>query len=121
MTRLTTFIIVTAIALASCASAEAQSRIGPPPRRPTVSPYLNLLRRPNAGGGGLGFNYYQRLLPQQRALQADQRLTSSLSQVRSRQSALQQEIDSGLAPTGHQTSFLNLGGYYPANTGSRTR
>lgn len=113
MSRCITSIVMTTVFLTNAASLEAQSRIGPPPRQPSVSPYLNLLRRPNNGGGGLGFNYYQRYLPQRRALEADRTLTNSLNRVQRQQQTLQRQIDTGLAPTGHQTSFMNLGSYYP--------
>lgn len=111
MKAIVTIVVLSAVMTLGGASLEAQSRIGPPRRSPTVSPYLNLLRGPR--GGGLGFNYYLRTRPQQRANQFQQELRGSLNQLQRRQSALQEEIESGLSPTGHQTSFLNLGGYYP--------
>lgn len=111
-----TFWLLMAMVLGSATQSLAQSRIGPPPRSPTLSPYLNLLRGPN-DRGGLGFNYYMRTRPQQRAIEAEQSLNSSVNQLQRQQTALQRELESGLSPTGHQTSFLNTGGYFPLSNG----
>ncbi len=106
--------LVATIVLANTAHAHAQSggsRIRPPVRQPTTSPYLNLLRGP--GGGGLGFNYYQRVRPQQDYLRTTQDLSRSLSRVSRRQSALERELATGRTATGHATTFLDYRGYYP--------
>lgn len=98
------------VVLSTAASTFAQSRIRPPLQRPTTSPYLNLLRGP--GGGGLGFNYYQRVRPQFDYLETTQRLSRSLNQVERRQSQMLQQLETGRSPTGHPTAFQNYGGYY---------
>lgn len=110
--RMIRLVPIVALALAICwlnGTVEAQSRLQAP-RRPTTSPYLNLLRRP--GGGGLGFNYYQRVRPEFEFRNDYQRLNRSLQQLQG-QTRQQQQLLQGLTTTGHQTSFLNYGSYYP--------
>ncbi len=103
--------VVFAIAAPAVAQSGRSSRIRSPVRRPTTSPYLNLLRGP--GGGGLGFDYYQRVRPQQDYLRTTQALSNSLNRVSRRQSALERELTTGRTATGHSTTFLDYRGYYP--------
>ncbi len=106
--------LVATIVFVSVAQTHAQSggsRIRPPVRQPTTSPYLNLLRGPD--GGGLGFNYYQRVRPQQDYLRTTQDLSRSLNRVSRQQSALERELATGRTATGHATTFLDYRGYYP--------
>ncbi len=102
--------VVFAIAAPAVAQSGRSSRIRPPMRHPTTSPYLNLLRGP--GGGGMGFNYYERVRPQQDYLRTTQELSNSLNRVSRRQSALERELTTGRTTTGHTTSFLDYRGYY---------
>lgn len=114
MTQIRKVVFAAMAILIFAAPVSAQSggsRIRPPLRRPTTSPYLNLLRNP-ATGGGFGFNYYQRVRPEFDYLETSQRLSRSLTQVQRRQTALQRELTTGRGETGHATSFLNYGGYY---------
>jgi len=111
MTRTTKAALVLLVGLSTAAPAFAQSRIRPPLRRPTTSPYLNLLRGP--AGGGLGFNYYERVRPQFDYLETSQQLSRSLNQVRRQQSTIQRDLETGRSVTGHATSFLDYRGYYP--------
>ena len=109
-------VIVIMTASAALAQPPLTARSG----RPTTSPYLNLLRgRDNGFGGGTGFNYYQRVRPQAHSLRIQSQLNQTLQQVqgeqlqlRRQQTKLQKTFNSGLAPTGHQTSFLDYRGYY---------
>ena len=96
---------------------------GPAINRPTTSPYLNLLNRGNRGFGGPALNYYRFVRP-------EQELRQYSSQLGQQVTSLQQSLTSqGLLPdgsralsgTGHATSFLNLGGYFPnSQTGARS-
>jgi hypothetical protein len=116
--RWTLSLIVPAGILTLTESASAQPAGvggGPAINRPTTSPYLNLLNRRNRGGGSAALNYYRFVRPEQ-----DLRRYSS--QVGQQVTGLQQSLTSqGLLPdgsrplsgTGHSTSFLNLGGYFP--------
>src|SRR5690349_18858816 len=58
---------------------------GPSMRRstkPTTSPYLNLLNRNNNNsGGGVGFNYFQRVKPEQEFRSNDNQLRQSINSV----------------------------------------
>ena len=83
--------------------------------RPTVSPYLNLLRE-----DGIGLPTYhttvrpslqQRATNQQQALAIRQVQNQFNSVIASQQSARGQRI--GIRPTGHATQFMNHLHYYP--------
>jgi hypothetical protein len=77
--------------------------ISTPPPRPTISPYINLLR-----GGDQALNYYGLVRPEFRALDTA--------------AALQQQVDDNragltgrsttLPATGHSATFLNYRGYF---------
>ncbi|GIX05500.1 MAG: hypothetical protein KatS3mg114_1369 [Planctomycetaceae bacterium] len=90
-------------------------------RRPTISPYLNLLNnnRPE-------LNYYNFVRPQQQIQGATSQLYQSVRQLQGtmgQTTAVGDQlrtpegtpiINSGrLPPTGHPASFGNLGGYFP--------
>lgn len=90
---------------------------GPAINRPTTSPYLNLLNRRGFGGNSAALNYYRNVRPEQ-----DLRRYSS--QLGQQVTSLQQSLTSqGLLPdgsrplsgTGHTTSFLNTGRYFPGS------
>ncbi len=82
--------------------------------RPTVSPYLNLLRPQ-----GLGAPNYQTLvrpeLEARRALRNQQESINRLQgSLRQQQQQLRQAVTGELRPTGHRTLYLNYSHYYPA-------
>ena len=87
-------------------------------RRPTTSPYLNLQR---SGDPSIDFaiNYQQLVRPQQQ-------LRSEASNLNNRLNSLQRQVNKAIRPdgtlilpgTGHATSFMNTGRYFP---GSRSR
>ena len=118
--RWTLSLAVPAGMLACCHTASAQPPGvggGPAINRPTTSPYLNLLNRGNRGFGGPALNYYRFVRP-------EQELRRYSSQLGQQVTGLQQSLTSqGLLPdgsrplsgTGHTTSFLNLGGYFPGS------
>jgi hypothetical protein len=87
-------------------------------RRPTLSPYLNLLRNDGDDLGGLP-NYHtfvRPMLQQQRTNRSTSRQIQGLSQevqAVNRQLAYQSSESSVLRPTGHQTVFMNFSHYYP--------
>lgn len=112
MIKLVTSAVVVCSCLATSATVEAQTRRGlrPQSRRPVTSPYLNLLDR----NRGIGSNYYRRVRPELEFRQNDARLSRSLNALRRQQLATQVQIRSQLSGTGHRTSFLNLGGYFPS-------
>lgn len=88
-------------------------------KTPTVSPYLNLLNR----GAPTAFNYYQLYRPQTEFRNAYQNLNQNLNQAENQlreQAKAIEEIGSVVRPgaslraTGHPTSFMSYGGYFPA-------
>ena len=100
------------IIVAVTETAQAQSRIRGPRQSPAISPYIELLRNNRQGGGGTAFNYFQRVRPQQRAIESRQQFSQQIGQLSRRQRSFENGVDQTLNPTGHTTSFLNLGGYY---------
>lgn len=94
---------------------------GPPLiSRPAVSPYLNLLRRDQPAA----LNYYNLVRPQLDFTNAINRLNQDVQINRQGISALQQQQqqqNTVSPPTGHQTYFLNLGGYFLNFSGGQTR
>ena len=89
------------------------SNLRTPSRRPAVSPYLNLL---GGNGRSTAFNYFRSVRPENEFRSSYQSLDQSVGglqrQVNEQQRLIQDQA-SGLTPTGHQTSFLNLGSYFP--------
>ncbi|HUQ72374.1 MAG TPA: hypothetical protein VM165_22800 [Planctomycetaceae bacterium] len=114
------------IALSSPLSGSAQPPGGSvgrnPISRPTVSPYLNLL---NNGGRNPGLNYFNLVRPEQQFQQANKQFSGELNslqssvngQQRPQQAAAQKTplVTGRMAPTGHSTTFNQLGGYYPTS------
>jgi hypothetical protein len=101
-------------------AAEAQSgnRFGAPGvQRPTTSPYLNLLQGKNRAQR-LALNYQRTVRPEQEW----RRYTSGLN---NQVGALQNRVDRAIRPdgslilpgTGHTTSFMNTGQYFPGMRG----
>lgn len=93
---------------------EAFGQAGPPSFRPratpTVSPYLSLLNRNNS----MAFNYYELYRPQVEFREAYRQLNRDVSQLDARLD--QQETAFRrlqLGATGHQTSFMSYGRYFP--------
>lgn len=77
--------------------------------RPTVSPYLNLLR----GGPG---SYQSLVRPLANNGQANRQNAQQIQQLQRNAAANRTGRSSGsqlFAPTGHTTSFRNLSHYYP--------
>lgn len=111
------FAILSTVVLTIGFGAIAEAQVGPPrnnirpPRAtPTVSPYLSLLNRNNS----LAFNYYELYRPQVEFRNAYRQLNQDVSQLNER--VTQQETAfqrMQLGPTGHSTSFMNYGRYYP--------
>jgi hypothetical protein len=87
-----------------------------PYARPTISPYLNLVRP----GANPALNYYGLVRPQiqtSRALQAFQQ--ELLPVAGGLAPAVEQAgVASNLPTTGHKTSFYNYSTYFPTVTGS---
>lgn len=82
--------------------------------RPTTSPYLNLLRR-GGDSGNMALDYHRLVRP-------EQQLRRSAAAQEQQIGQLQRDVDRALqpdgttsraAPSGHQTTFMNLGRYYP--------
>ncbi len=91
----------------------------PRARRPTLSPYLNLLNDNNTDA----FNYYSRVRPQEalsdyRNLQA-QSLKGLQKEIDKTNLHLLQNENSALSPSGHHARFLDLGGYFGSSSGQR--
>lgn len=99
-------------------SAVAQGpAVGPParyqPSRPTISPYLNLLRR----DAGPIPNYYTLVRPQLNQIDINQRQRVTNQQQQGQISANARNItelkESGAAATGTASVYRNFGHYYP--------
>jgi len=75
--------------------------------RPTVSPYLNLLRR----GQSPALNYYNLVRPQNQFYQSIQQLQQDVGTNAQDLSVLQQ-TPTGLPPTGHLAGFMTQGAYF---------
>jgi len=85
--------------------------------RPTVSPYLNLLREDLTDE--VVPNYHTLVRPQLQQIEFQQQqqqqnamMYRQLQQLQAR-SAFTPQGSETMLPTGHMTTFLNLGGYYP--------
>jgi hypothetical protein len=84
--------------------------------QPTVSPYLNLLRR----DGAINPNYQTLVRPQIEFRQAAelqqfelQRVQQQLNVQRASIDAIRQQQSQRVFETGHTTRFMNLGGFFP--------
>ena len=80
--------------------------------RPTTSPYLDLLFN---NGQNLGLNYYRLLRPEQDWRKYSTGLNQRLNLVESTlsQDLLPDGSSGNVKQSGHSTSFLNLGSYFP--------
>lgn len=83
-------------------------------RRPTVSPYLNLLSSPNENGVP---TYFTQVRPQIEARNAAQRIQRQFGSVQqqfnSLNSRVSQNQQGGVLITGHPTRYMNYLQYYP--------
>lgn len=111
-----------AIVLSWAGTASAQPPgvgTGPGITRPTVSPYLNLLRGGNRRS--TAFNYFTLVRPEQDlrryGSQLNQQVTGLRRDVTSLQAGLLPDGSRPLSTSGHVTSFQNLGGYFPGSQG----
>ena len=83
--------------------------------RPAISPYINLL-----GGTGRSFEseYFTRVRPQLEFRGSYNQLGRGLSSLQGQVQQQGRQIESmkpKIGPTGHSTSFLNYGSYFPKN------
>jgi hypothetical protein len=117
MNRTTTFwLALCGVLMLGSVSAQAQY---PPtryqPSRPTVSPYLNLLRTDR---GPLP-NYYTFVRPQLEQQWTNQQLQSGIIQNRTNLQAVGQRVGqieaATMQPTGTGASFMNYSHYYGGN------
>jgi len=96
-----------AVAAVLATGGDAHAQPGATPGRPTVSPYLNLLRQ---GGSTPGLNYYGLVRPEindRQALQAVQSATSA------NQKTIGDLLNgNGLPTTGVASQFLNHRSYF---------
>jgi hypothetical protein len=97
------------------------------PATPTVSPYLNLLRTNDFGGLP---NYYSLVRPQLQQQAINRQLQVSNQQQSAALSALSQQAQTGVSPTGKasqfmwpgsQPAFQNTSRYYPPAQAIRRR
>jgi ABC-type oligopeptide transport system substrate-binding subunit len=103
---------------ASAAAAQGQRWQGRyTPRRPTVTPYLNLFR----GGASIGENYYRLVQPEfewrDRTAYQQQEINRLQGDLQQAETQLLEQT--GVRPTGHASYFLDYGGYYPSRRGGR--
>ena len=104
------FLIVALLFVAGSDSASAQSRPNkafanarsPITSRPTISPYLNLLRQ-----GNPALNYYGLVRPEQEFRAANDQFRNQFSDVREKVDELKEkDAASNLGITGHHVRFL---------------
>ncbi len=127
---MTVAMLAGAFLIAGAGTSHAQYQRRYEPRRPTVSPYLNLFRFNN----GVVPNYQSLVQPEQESLRFQQRQqiynrqqTQQIGQLRSNVTQLQQAPVARelVAPTGHGAwfqreggaSFQNTSGYYSRSGG----
>ena len=122
MAKTLLLVFVSAAALAVADQAHAQVGTSSYVRnyilnRPTVSPYLNLVRRDGFGGVT---NYQTLVRPQLEAREAAPFQQAELSRVQQQLAVQQRTLDSvqqqraqRVFSTGHPTRFMNLRQYYP--------
>ena len=85
-----------------------------PLQRPTVSPYLNLLRQ----GGSPALNYYNLVRPQTQLYSSVQGLQQQVGVNRQDITGVQQTLGQPvLPPTGHPVGFLNHRQYFQTGFG----
>ena len=105
--------VVTAISAGPFVNlATAQSRYGRRSSRPTTSPYLNLI---NPGRQSQTLNFYNQVRPEQRFRSFEAQTSRQFGSVQQRLDTLeafQTDPNAPLGPTGHSTTFLNLGAYF---------
>jgi hypothetical protein len=100
-----------ALLVVGAAAGPGLAQAPPPPAGPTVSPYLNLLRR----GNSPGVNYYGLVRPQietRNSLRAQQATNAALASL-----ASPTDPETGLPVSGHLAVFQNTGGYFLSSTG----
>lgn len=98
--------LATGIALLSATEAGAQFIPGGAPfRRPTVSPYLNLVR----SGSNPAINYYGIVRPEFMAINAFQNLNTSVNRLATNQTQIQDTLQS---QTGHVSAFMTQSSYF---------
>jgi hypothetical protein len=110
--RLTSTILAAAVLALCVEHASAQGPDLRAFRRPTTSPYLNLL---DNNGRGIGFNYYRRVKPEIEFREAYERQYQSIRKLDRRleqQELRLQSLNSQLGTTGHTTSFMSYGSYF---------
>jgi hypothetical protein len=101
----------------AAASAQAQVVLQQYQPRPTVSPYLNMLR-----GGNAAINYYGVIRPQMQTAQMLQQLQQQqlvLPAARVNVPLTDEDLNLGVPTTGHPVQFMNYGQFFPQG-GSRT-
>jgi hypothetical protein len=95
------------------AQAQIRARRYPSVSRPTVSPYLNLLRRDNNNRSFSALNYYTLVRPEQEFRARLDAQARGLDSLRGDVDANTQSIGQELRSTGHSSYFMNYGSYYP--------
>jgi hypothetical protein len=115
----TLFAALAALALGSGAAQAqvpySQPQLSNPYQRPTISPYLNMLR-PNVNPA---LNYYGLVRPQlqtTRTLQTFQQELQTVAGALAPTTQLGTQADN-LPTTGHRTTFYNYGTYFPGAGG----
>ena len=118
---LTTLAVSLLSTLFLCGTAQAQRPTRYQPSRPTMTPYLQLLRR-DPGVRGLG-NYNNYFRPQQNIRNQFNRQTQGINRNRLNLQAQGTQVNNlggemqrirqlGVAPTGTHGTFMNYGHYY---------
>jgi hypothetical protein len=106
MRSLLAYVLVAATTTVASAQPLPSRPTGQPPTRPTVSPYLNLLR----GGTNPAINYYGLVRPQFEFSRQMRQVESELASQEHTLRGLEEET--GVAATGHAAGFMNYLHYY---------
>ena len=96
----------------SGSSARGGNPLDQRPSRPAVSPWLDLTRRGQGGGGSAAFNYHRRILPERELRAADVQQRGQIQQLGQTLSTLQRS-GSTLQGTGHPVRFMDYSQYFP--------
>ena len=112
-------VVVTVLSVSLVAEAQVRRNIRPPIAKyqPYTSPYLSLF-----GPGGADYNYFTQTLPQEQfrnqQYNFNRDFNNFTNQVNSDFQKLgmqnqASEINRSIGTTGHPTSFMSYGGYFP--------
>lgn len=87
-------------------------------RSPVLSPALNMVPGVTTSFEG---QFLMRTLPQDQVYQFEEQTRKGAEGIQNRLDQQENQIKTGIGKTGHQTQFMNYGGYYQFNRGGGGR